>query len=206
MKASYAEDEWSRDILNAPEQPDACPDRKVHRQVNRYCMNQGYLYWKGKDQLRLYIPNTSQLRKRVIYHFHGHGHLGPEKTFSAACKHVYWPNMFRNFVRVLYSCRDCQTKKQEKPDAGRLQLLTVLSQCWDVVCIDFLTELPKKTRGNDMIIVIVDKLSKRGILSAHRTSATAKEIANVLMELIFAKHNVPKTIVSDRDSKFTSES
>ena len=70
--------------------------------------------------------------------------------------------------------------------------------------MDFITGLPKSTKKNDAIMVVVDKLSK----SAHfiPVKSTCKEIyiANIFMKEIFRLHGMPKEIVFDRDTIFTS--
>jgi transposase InsO family protein len=53
-------------------------------------------------------------------------------------------------------------------------------------------------------MVIVDRLSKRiHLVPAHMT-ATAEETADLFMQHIFRLHGIPKSILSDRDTKFTS--
>jgi hypothetical protein len=44
--------------------------------------------------------------------------------------------------------------------AGLLQPLSVLDWKWDDISMDFITGLPTTPRGNDLIWVIVDHLTK----------------------------------------------
>ena len=69
---------------------------------------------------------------------------------------------------------------------------------------DFLSELPISENGFDVVLVIVDKLSKRAIFEAVKKPFGAREVAQVFQDRLFAKHGVPITIVSDRDPKFIS--
>ena len=59
-------------------------------------------------------------------------------------------------------------------------------------------------RQHDSIMVVVDKLTKAAhfipVKSMHKTN----DIAKILMKDIFKLHGFPKSIVSDRDVKFTS--
>ena len=63
--------------------------------------------------------------------------------------------------------------------------------------MDFITVLPKLTKKNDAIMVVVEKLSK----SAHfvPVNSTCKEIyiSNIFMKEIFRLHGIPREIVSD---------
>jgi hypothetical protein len=70
--------------------------------------------------------------------------------------------------------------------------------------MDFITGLPTSTKQNDTIMVVVDKLSKSAHFIPIKLTCKAIDIANVFMKEIFRLHGMPKEIVSDRDTKFTS--
>ncbi|GMF63521.1 unnamed protein product [Phytophthora fragariaefolia] len=69
----------------------------------------------------------------------------------------------------------------------------------------FMVALPKTAAGKDAIMVIVDRLTKRAKFIATNTAATAEETAALFMANYVKDHGVAKSIVSDRDSKFTSK-
>jgi hypothetical protein len=70
--------------------------------------------------------------------------------------------------------------------------------------MDFITGLPLTKRHKDMIWVIVDRLTK----SAHFLAVNKKDSVEKLVEIyvreIVSKHGLPKKIVSNRGSVFTS--
>ena len=70
--------------------------------------------------------------------------------------------------------------------------------------MDFITGLPKLTKKNDAIMVTVDKLSKFAHFIPVKSACKAIDIANIFMKEIFRLHGMPKEIVSDQDTKFTS--
>ena len=70
--------------------------------------------------------------------------------------------------------------------------------------MDFITQLPKTPRGYDAIMVVVDKLTKMVHLTATHTTATAPSTAELYFNNISRLHGLQSSIVSDRDSKFTS--
>eukprot|EP00253_Pinus_taeda_P016148 PITA_16148 len=70
--------------------------------------------------------------------------------------------------------------------------------------MDFITRLPKSRKNNDSIMVVVDKLSKSTHFIPVQSTYRAAQITNVFMLNIFKLHGLPKTIISDRDVKFTS--
>ena len=70
--------------------------------------------------------------------------------------------------------------------------------------MDFITRLPTSTKQNDAIMVVVGKLSKSAHFIPINSTCKSIDIANVFMKEIFKLHGMLKEIVSDRDTKFTS--
>jgi hypothetical protein len=71
--------------------------------------------------------------------------------------------------------------------------------------MDFITNFPKNTKQHDSIMVVVDKFTKAAHFIPVKLTHKAANIANIYMREIAKLHGVPKTIVSDRDPKFTSK-
>jgi hypothetical protein len=85
-----------------------------------------------------------------------------------------------------------------------LQPLPIPEWKWETISMDFITELPTSTKQKDAIMVVVDKLSKSSHFIPIKSICKAIDIAQVFMKEIFRLHVMPKDIVSDRDTKFTS--
>jgi transposase InsO family protein len=72
--------------------------------------------------------------------------------------------------------------------------------------MDLITDLPPDD-GYDSILSIVDHgLTKGIILTATRKTATADDIAEILIEKVFSKYGTPQKIISDRDPRFAAKS
>ena len=69
--------------------------------------------------------------------------------------------------------------------------------------MDFITGLPK-VQGQDFLYVIVDRLTKFAHFFAISSDYSASQVADLFFREVFRLHGLPKTIVNDRDSKFTS--
>jgi hypothetical protein len=72
------------------------------------------------------------------------------------------------------------------------------------VTINFITNLSRTAKQHDSIMVIVDKLTKATHFIPVNSTHKVDDIAEIYMCAFVKLHGVPKTIVSDRDSKFTS--
>jgi hypothetical protein len=83
-----------------------------------------------------------------------------------------------------------------------LQPLSIPSQCWEEVSMDFITRLPK-SEGKSVIMVIVDRLTKYTHFCALSHPFKASAVATTFMETVQKLHGSPKIIVSDRDPIFT---
>ena len=69
--------------------------------------------------------------------------------------------------------------------------------------MDFVTGL-RGSRGLDGIWVIVDRLTKSAHFLSIRMTWSAFQLADLFIQQIVRLHGVPRTIVSDRDGRFTS--
>jgi hypothetical protein len=70
--------------------------------------------------------------------------------------------------------------------------------------MDFIIGLPKSAKQNDAIMVVVEKLSKSSHFVPVKSTCKEIDISNLFMKGIFRLHGMPREIVSDRDTKFTS--
>jgi hypothetical protein len=121
-------------------------------------------------------------------------------------KQKYWWNgMKADIARFVAHCDTCQRIKVEhqKP-AGLLQPLPIPVWKWDEIGMDFVVGLPKTQKGHDSIWVIVDRLTKVAHFLPVRTTYGGEKLAKLYIENIVKLHGVPRRIVSDRGTQFTS--
>ncbi|GJS74172.1 putative reverse transcriptase domain-containing protein [Tanacetum coccineum] len=69
--------------------------------------------------------------------------------------------------------------------------------------MDFVTKLPKTANGYDTIWVIVDRLTKSAHFLPMRETDPMEKLMKLYMKVV-TRHGVLVSIISDRDSKFTS--
>ncbi|GJW09624.1 putative reverse transcriptase domain-containing protein [Tanacetum coccineum] len=70
--------------------------------------------------------------------------------------------------------------------------------------MDFVTKLPRTSSGHDTIWVIVDRLTNSAYFLPMREDYKMERLARLYFNEIVARHGVPISIISDRDSRFTS--
>ena len=75
---------------------------------------------------------------------------------------------------------------------------------WERLTMDFVIGMPRTQRHHDAIWVIVDRLTKSAHFLPIRTTFSAEQLAELYIKEIVRLHGVPLSIVSDRDTKFTS--
>jgi hypothetical protein len=162
-----------------------------------------------RKHTRICIPDDMYLRTLLLkeaYKPAYSGHQGIIRTMSNLSYITWWPHQFNDVQDFVRSCQCCQINKPaNQAQAGLLQPLPVPEKYWESVSLDFKVRLPRTRRRYDAITVFVDRLSKYVRIIPTKTDMSAIRFANVFQDTIFKHHGIPKVLVSDRDSKFTSE-
>ena len=132
-------------------------------------------------------------------------HPGLDRTYWALAELYYWPQLYQDVAEYVRTCDKCQRTKASRTAADApLQPLQLSARNWDAVSLDFIVALPKTRRGHDAILVVVDRLSKMAHFIATTTSVTTTQTAQLVFQHVVKHHGLPRTIVSDRDPRFTS--
>lgn len=103
------------------------------------------------------------------------------------------------------TCGTCQVNKTstQRP-LGLLHPLPIPTRPWGSVGMDFIGPFPK-SEGYDYLWVVICRLTSMVHLIPVKTTTTASELASLYFKEIVRLHGLPDSIVSDRDSKFTSK-
>ncbi|GKF01883.1 putative reverse transcriptase domain-containing protein [Tanacetum coccineum] len=75
---------------------------------------------------------------------------------------------------------------------------------WERITMDFVTKLPKTSSEHDTIWVIVDRLTKSAHFFPTKATDSMETLTRLYIKEIISRHGVPISIISDRDSHFTS--
>jgi hypothetical protein len=132
--------------------------------------------------------------------------LSSTKMYKDLKTHYWWYDMKRDITEYISLCDTCQRVKAEHQwPAGLLQPLRIPEWKWDEIGMDFIVGLPRTQVGYDSIWVIVDCLIKVAHFIPVKTTYSSAKLAELYMSRIVCLHGVPKKIVSDRGSQFTSK-
>ena len=157
---------------------------------------------------RVCIPEDLEVKGMILEEGHKSRfsmHPGMTKMYHDLKESFWWSRMKSDVARYVSSCLTCQKAEAEhQRPGGMLQQLEIPEWKWDSIDMDFVTHLPLTVRNHDAIWVIVDRLTKSAHFLAVNLRMSMTKLAQLYISEIVRLHGVPSSIVSDRDSCFTS--
>nr|GEY41358.1 reverse transcriptase domain-containing protein [Tanacetum cinerariifolium] len=97
-----------------------------------------------------------------------------------------------------------KVKAEHQKPSGLLQQPEIPEWKWEKITMDFVLGLPRTLSGYDSIWVIVDCLTKSVHFLPMKKTDSIKKLAQLYLKEIVYRNGVPVSIISDRDSLFTS--
>nr|GEY06052.1 reverse transcriptase domain-containing protein [Tanacetum cinerariifolium] len=121
-------------------------------------------------------------------------------------KRLYWrPNMKTKIATYVSKCLTCSKVKAEYQKLSSLLVQPKIPQWkWKKITMDFITKLPKTSSGYDTIWVIVDRHTKLAHFLPMKETDTMERLRRLNLKEVVSRHEVPISIIFDRDSRFTS--
>jgi len=174
-----------------------------------FVLSQGLLYRKhkveGQPVCQLCVPTTR--REPILKLAHDSvygGHLGERNTCQRIKLSFYWPGLKKSVREYVMSCRDCQLRAR-KLTTDRVPITPITKdqipfQTLNMDCIGPLE--PPSAQGHKYCLCIVDSCTRWPSVYLLK-SLTAKAVCDALLDL-FVNAGVPKVIVSDCGTNFTS--
>jgi len=180
---------------------------RIQERAKSYTLEEGLLFHKPSGG-KLCIPKS--LRADVVREAHdailGGGQSGIAKTAAAVGSRYYWPKLKDSIAQWIAGCDVCHRikHKNDRP-YGLLQPLPIPLERAERVNIDFVTKLPTSEAGYDEVATIIDSLTKRAWwIPVKEADLTAEKFATAFIDGYVQSRGLPVSIVSDRDTQFTS--
>ncbi len=168
----------------------------------------GLLRYEGKA----YVPKDPAVVHEIMRVNHDDpqgGHFGVKRTLELVRHKYYWHGMAQDVAAYIETCDACQrTAVHRHKEYGMLEPLPQPSKPLETITMDFITGLPpSKWRGKvyDAALVIVEAFTKFALYIPCRKDIDAPELAELMLERVIAIFGIPKNLVSDRGSLFTSK-
>ena len=112
--------------------------------------------------------------------------------------------MKRDVDGICVRCVTCRQAKSRVQPHGLYMPLPILSKPWIDISMDFMLGLPRSKHDRDSIFVVVDRFSKMThFIPCHKID-NVSHVDDFFFREIIRLHDMPRTIVLDRDVKFLS--
>ncbi|WVZ84395.1 hypothetical protein U9M48_031432 [Paspalum notatum var. saurae] len=167
-------------------------------------VKEGTVWYKN----RICVPDVGSIKKLILSEAHDTAysiHPGSTKMYHDLKKRFWWYGMKRAVAEYVVVCDTCQRVKAEhQRPVGLLQPLKIPEWKWEEISMDFIVGLPRTQKGYNSIWVVVDRLTKVAHFIPVNTTYSGARLAELYISRIVCLHGVPKRIISDRGSQFTS--
>ena len=156
---------------------------------------------------RVMIPDDTALRSALFQEIHDTpltGHPGFHKFMTYIRRHFVGPHLRRDVLDFTRTCPQCQiAKPRHNLPFGTIMPLQPPEEPWQDISMDLIVHLPHSQIYN-AIFVVVDRFSKMAHFIPTQTQISAPELAQIFLDNVVRLHGFPRSIVSDRDTRFLS--
>ncbi|WVZ84234.1 hypothetical protein U9M48_031286 [Paspalum notatum var. saurae] len=143
---------------------------------------QGTVWYKNQ----ICVPDVDSIKKLILSEAHDTAysiHPGSTKMYHDLKERFWWYGMKRAVAEYVAKIPEWK---------------------WEEISMDFIVGLPRTQKGYNSIWVVVDRLTKVAHFIPVNTTYSGARLAELYISRIVCLHGVPKRIISDRGSQFTS--
>ena len=177
---------------------------RVGKETKFTTKEDGFVYYRD----RVCVPNDDELKKFILEETHSGSfamHPGSTKMYHDLKTSYWWSGLKRDVSEFVTKCMVCQKVKAEHQVPSRLlRPIRIPEWKWDRITMDFVVRLSLTGRKHDLVLVIVDRLMKTAHFLPVRTDYSLDKLADLYIKEIVRLHEIPISIISDRDPRFTS--
>ena len=159
----------------------------------------------------LWVPANDELILELVQEVHVPplgGHKGINRTVKLIKRYYYWPSMQKTVDQYIWNCYECKRSKSPKDQKnGLLNPLPIPKQRWLDISMDFITGLPMTKEGKNVILNVMDRLSKERhylACTSDDNGTTTEETLKMLIYWVYQLHGMLASITSDCGPQFVS--
>ncbi|XP_039543047.1 uncharacterized protein K02A2.6-like [Pimephales promelas] len=160
-----------------------------HHRRDALSVKDGCVTWGA----RIIIP--SQGRAAILKQLH-QAHTGMSRMKGLARSYMWWPGMDQDVERVVQNCEVCQ-RFQKAPAQAPLHPWEWPSSPWERLHVDYAGPFLER-----MFLILVDSHSKW--MEVYPVTHATSRITIEKLRMCFSTHGLPKMLVSDNGTCFTS--
>ena len=170
-----------------------------------YCLDVPSINSKSRVRttLRLCVPRP--LRKRLMSECHNgklSNHPGVVHMYDTLRQIAWWPGMLTDISHYVYACESC-LKTKRKQHKILPQPMSLPTGPWTHIAVDYIGPLPKTNKGNEYILVVIDRQTK-AVEAFPTKSCDTFTTADKIIEGVICRHGLFEVLQSDRGSGFVS--
>jgi len=156
---------------------------------------------------RPWVPPNPLLRQRLLElaHVQATGHRAARPMIAFLKESFFWPDLGTDVHSFCGRCLTCARTKHDHRTRTPIDVVAnepPLRRPYDVIGMDlFYVPSPDPSRYN-MVLVTICYLTKHVIYTPCHTTATHKDILDLLDKHVFAYFGYPRAIMADRDARW----
>ena len=113
--------------------------------------------------------------------------------------------MKRDIATFINNCDSCQKNKKDKSiKKAPMELTSTSEEAMEKLFLDIVGPLPETFNGNKYILTMQDDLSKYSF-AIPTENHQAETVARLLVKFVFTKFGIPRFILTDQGTDFTSK-
>ena len=193
---------WRRDVqVNPKKYPN---QRVMGGKIYKKCTYSKEIYDRDFEW-KLCVPKSDI--EKVLYECHSSPtspHFGNMKTLEKVRLHYYWPGMLNDVKEYVAKCNICASVKYPNfLTRPPMQAHSIPRRKFEVICVDFGTDLIRSRKGNTSFFVAVDLLTKYPLV--YPSKRADSDTMCDFLEAVFLMFGVPRVIISDNGKQFVSK-
>ena len=148
---------------------------------------------------RIIVPTS--LRKKILMQAH-EGHIGAEKMKILLRSMFYWPKMTQDIDDFVRICEPCIQNKPQNFTAPMKAVADETREPWHTIAIDFTGSSSRM--HHKIYFTVIDHFSRYPIV--YEVKSSSSEEAVRCLSHLFSLFGIPRVVISDNGSAFTSGS